>query len=90
MIRYALHPSKVKSQNDGQIHYVSADDLCELYGVSPLDCIVIDKSRHLWDELTDDLIHLHPRRDGKYELRSIDGQEIIKAVTIETSRVLDL
>lgn len=41
MIRFALHPDYVHSVNDGDWHFISAQQLAHLYGVRPYECIVI-------------------------------------------------
>ena len=73
--RYVLHPGKVESKSDGQIHYVSAARLADLYGVSLRDCITYPYGddtdsrfkRMSWRDPVG-VIHLHPRYDGNYTL----------------------
>ena len=66
MIRFLLCPGRVTSRNDGQVHYVSSQDLARLYGVNPAEC---DVSRQAMSA-DHGLIELHPRSDGDY---SLDG-----------------
>ena len=69
--KYALCPGEVVSATDGDIHYISAKQLQELYGVNPKDCIfypdMSDPRNKHWI-VPDDAIFLHPREDGNYTL----------------------
>lgn len=67
--KYVLHPGPVVSQTDGQTHHISAHQLARLYGVRPVDCVVVfPNSPRLGDLRLRDLIHLYPRYDGDYRL----------------------
>lgn len=64
--KYLVVPGYTISRNDGDRHYISAPALMRLYGVSPLECVVLSLSdRRLADQ---NLIVLRPRYDGIYEL----------------------
>lgn len=73
--RYVLHPGPVKSRNDGQVHYISAAQLADRYGVSLRECITYPQDggtegaikRRLWRDPVD-AVHLYPRHDGNYQL----------------------
>lgn len=53
---------------DGDVHYVSAQRLCELYGLDRAECIMGDITRpDSLRGLPKDLPRFYPRRDGKYE-----------------------
>lgn len=69
MKRFVLVPGFVRSINDGDEHYITANMLARLYGVSIAECIV-DNGRplDLYGRNTQDLPRLHPRRDGRYEM----------------------
>ena len=74
-VRYVLHPGKVKSRNDGQIHFVSARPLAACYGVPFRECVVYPAGKDDWSVLIrrewrdpPGAIHLYPRYDGCYEL----------------------
>ena len=71
MYKYVLCPGEVVSATDGDIHYISAKQLQELYGVNPKDCIfypdMSDPRNKHWI-VPDDAIFLHPREDGNYTL----------------------
>lgn len=66
-IKYAVFPGYVTSINDGDRHFISLNRLCQLYGVSPRECI--DASR-LPKTAYGDLILLRPRLDGNYQIPS--------------------
>lgn len=72
--KYALYPSDVISQNDGQRHYITARRLCELYGVDPNECMIAPLSRRgsiaagYDPKFIASLIPLRPRYDGHYSL----------------------
>lgn len=73
--RYVLHPGPVKSRNDGQVHFIGAAQLADLYNVSLRDCITYPTGcgtesvirRRIWRDPVD-AVHLHPRYDGNYQL----------------------
>lgn len=74
-IRYVIVPGVIRSQNDGQLHYVGALALMKLYGVRHDECTVYDHrlaaqspnySRiHRWKL---ELIQLRPQYRGNYML----------------------
>ena len=68
--KYALIPGYVESKSDGQDHYISARQLCRLYGVNRNECLVIDyKNPGTFRGLNiDNYIQLPPRYDGDYKL----------------------
>jgi hypothetical protein len=72
--KYAVYPGFVTSNSDGQRHYITAGDLCLLYGVQMRDCLVIylhdetDPSKRERVQLASTLIALRPRFDGDYTL----------------------
>ena len=43
--KYILHIGEEKSEYDGQIHYIGAQQLADIYGVSLEECIVVDYKR---------------------------------------------
>ncbi len=69
---YVMHGGPVVSKNDGDLHYVSAAQLVELYGVDPR--CAVDAHRITGGLLRAEatgvarLVHLHPRYDGDYTL----------------------
>lgn len=73
--RYVLHPGYVRSKNDGQLHYVGAAQLADLYSVSLRECITYPQDggtegairRRLWRDPVG-AIHLRPKFDGDYTL----------------------
>lgn len=70
--RYIVHPGKVVSMKDGDIHNVSAQRLMQLYRVNPRDCITADQALHGY-EYNGREIHLFPRYDGNYKLPFCNG-----------------
>jgi hypothetical protein len=66
-IMYALHPGEVRAR-DGDVHFISAEQLIRLYGVHPQMCVIARKG---WDrtyhpDFLEQFVHLYPREDGKY------------------------
>lgn len=64
-IFYAIHPGNVISDTDGQRYFMSVEELMSLYGLQRDEVIVIDRINRANADFCD-LIHLLPRRDGKY------------------------
>jgi hypothetical protein len=61
-MRYVIHPGDILSKNDRDIHFISAGQLMDLYGLDPKQCVVFqDHTRYEPDD-----IHLYPRFDGDY------------------------
>jgi fatty acid desaturase len=60
--KHAIHPGYVKSQTDGDIHWITYSQLVRLYGLDPNDCVqwVPFGMNHRYYH------HLYPRRDGNY------------------------
>ena len=64
--RFVLHPGEEKSKKDGQIHFIGAQQLADLYGVHLLNCYVVDYKRpetYRGIDFSDKskLIHLYPQ-----------------------------
>ena len=67
---YALCPGYITSKNDGDLHYISAMQLAELYGVNIRKCIVVDFDRpetYMGRDLSK-YIKLRPKYYGNYNL----------------------
>lgn len=64
---YVLCPGEVMSKNDGQVHFVSARRLADLYGVDYRKCKVSRPNEPGYRDQPGD-IFLHPRYDGDYSL----------------------
>jgi hypothetical protein len=62
--KYLVIPDYVKSQHDGQKHYITAKELIRLYGVNPKECMIYDPSKR---QMTAGLVMLFPLEDGKYK-----------------------
>lgn len=63
--KYCLYPGWVQSENDSDLHYITAPKLAKLYGVPFVECIVIHPTD--LNKSNQGLIVLVPRRDGKYK-----------------------
>jgi hypothetical protein len=61
--RYAVSPGWVKSQTDGDRHFIDAPRLAWLYGLRPGEWI---DARDLRGRDTSGLVFLGPRYDGDY------------------------
>lgn len=65
--RFAVHPGYVKSQSDGQRHFISGPQLARLYQLPPGSWVTWDDrkwSREHYDHSA--YVHLYPRDDGQY------------------------
>lgn len=65
--RYVLHPGFVRSKNDGQRHYIGAQDLARLYKVPVGAILVVVRPNNGFQAQKGD-IHLHPKADGDYSM----------------------
>ena len=68
MIKYVVHPGTVWSKTDGDVHFIGARRLMQLYGVSPLECVIDDVKGTMLGHHTEGLIHLSPDFHGDYKL----------------------
>lgn len=70
MARYILCPGWVKSENDGQLHYIGAAQLASLYQVPLRSCVVYpsDLARQVTWRVQHGDVYLHPRANGDYTL----------------------
>ena len=67
MIKYFVHPGKIMSNRDGDIHYISAKQLIRLYDVDPRECKIILKPQDERGYNVHKYKHLRPRMDGNYD-----------------------
>lgn len=63
--RFIVFPGEVESTYDRQVHYIGGNQLIDLYGVPPEDCVIY--TSFMGDKYDKELLPLHPRRDGKYK-----------------------
>ena len=67
--KYLVIGDYIISENDGQVHFVSARQLCELYGLNPhapnVRLADIRRPETFWG-YDDSWIRLYPKYDGKY------------------------
>lgn len=78
-MKYILYGGEVRSQNDGDIHFISAQKLMKLYNLNPKDCVLINndidrKTKLAGLNLNGVHMVLHPRYDGNYNLTN-NGKE---------------
>lgn len=64
---YVLCPGYVRSANDGDRHFINADQLACLYHVKRSDCTVMPEDSRGWQP-PNDAYYLRPRYDGRYAL----------------------
>lgn len=71
MKKYLVIGGNVQSKSDGQMHYITAVQLCNLYKVNPDECVMresIDYYNGNRINSFDKLKILQPRYDGNYRL----------------------
>ena len=66
-MRYVLCPGWVKSKSDGDLHYITAPRLAQLYGVRVNDCAVWDSEKPQPGGRPEG-IYLYPDYHGDYRL----------------------
>lgn len=70
---FMLHPGEIRSRSDGDVHYISARQLIQLYGIHPKMCQIYKEG---WDRgmspgLSEQFVHLYPRYDGEYQVNGM-------------------
>lgn len=66
--RIILRPGKIISANDAQEHYISGIELAVLYGLNPIDCIIIrNNSEDAGFRTIESDLELFPLHSGGYE-----------------------
>jgi len=68
MKKYLICPEKVISKNDGDLHFINANSLMQLYNVKPEECIIINNKEDLQGLDITKYTILRPRYDGNYNL----------------------
>jgi len=71
--KYIVLPGYVDSKNDGERHYISAQQLIDLYGVNIKLCVIVPygsehRPRGYSEEQFNSMIKLYPRFHGDYNL----------------------
>lgn len=67
--KYAVHPGKVRSRTDGDVHDVGFLQLARLYGVDPNECVEANEQNSEFIRKQEPpLIHLFTHYDGNYKL----------------------
>lgn len=68
MRKYVVIPGWVRSQSDGELHFIDAPTLMQLYKIDPKECATMHGDFRDHGKDFNGLIRLRPRRDGKYEI----------------------
>lgn len=71
MKKYIVHPGPVRSEKDGDIHFISHRQLMRLYNVDPSECVIIswrDPVPNLIRRQHPGAIDLYPDPSGMYAL----------------------
>lgn len=76
MPKYAIHPGWIRSQADGDEHYIGIGQLVRLYKLEPGEYCVWVSPFNLGRVYTD-YVHLFPRDDGNYGRP--DGEAVLPA-----------
>ncbi len=71
---YALHSGYVRSKNDGELHFIAAKELVDLYGLRRKNYVLVPHNAPMW-RIPDGAIHLYPDPSGRYELPAISTEE---------------
>lgn len=61
---YILHPGKMMSKSDRQIHYIGVGQLIQLYGIKITDRYFVYEKHRTYPK---DAIHLYPNYQGDYQ-----------------------
>lgn len=67
-MRYVIFPGYVRSKWDKDLHYISANNLIQLYGVNPKECKIITEMNEKQHKTLPDDIELYPDYSGNYSL----------------------
>lgn len=65
---FLICPGEVISKFDGQVHYIGARQLMNLYGVRPDECVTDSPRNRI-----EGLLYLEPNYDGDYSLHDVDS-----------------
>ena len=68
-MKYVIHPGKIISQRDGDVHYLSFGRLIRLYALNPRDCICATDGKDRSNHYPKGVIHLYPDYCGDYRLK---------------------
>jgi len=63
--KYIMCPGSIKSNTDGELHYISSEELMVLYGVDPAECLVRG-ILNFSGVKTMDMVYLYPKPNGVY------------------------
>ena len=80
--KYVLIPNYVFSNNDSDRHWIDAQTLARLYGVSLRDCHIVDTRGNLHGlDIGGEHIILEPKRSGDY---SLPKEEYVRGLHVST------
>lgn len=66
--KYLLIGGEIYSKYDGELHYINAHKLCQLYNLNPIECIFAEANiPETWLGY-DGLIELYPMSNANYKL----------------------
>ena len=67
--KFAVHPGRTTSKNDGDLHYVGVPALVALYRLRPNEYVVWNDEEPITfiGRRAEDYLHLFPLYDGNYE-----------------------
>ena len=94
MIKYICYCGRVKSVNDGEIHYITAHSLPHLYKINPGDCIFIEQNTTVEKEIKkfknvklDNLIRLNPDDTGNYDIEAVHKSDLKTRLKSEIDKI---
>lgn len=69
-----VHPGRVGSKNDGEVHFVTAAMLCHLYGLNLQKVVIVRGPEGMAGRRRSEQDrHFYPRFDGNYQKVSDRG-----------------
>lgn len=74
LIRYVICPGYVRSQTDGDTHFIGARQLIELYNVGPHEFIIYPENDRGWRRPPYS-VYLEPQFNGDYSLPTYYGPQ---------------
>jgi len=71
--KYLVIEGNIKSKNDNNLHFVSAEELLRLYNVNKEECLILkygidDTTMQILLRCNKDLVILKPQESGNYTL----------------------
>lgn len=66
-MKFAIHPGRIKSKSDGDIHFITARMLVNLYRLKPGEYVIWNDDDRSLVMIWNDYIHLYPLYHGNYK-----------------------